>query len=115
MAPEGLEAVSASVLPGNDLGNLSPPRAAESGAVQHRTGSQGAAPDADLAEVIVAWLTWNGGTVRKIAEVIYERRAFQDLSILADALEEAGCDDPPYLTTAVAQSLTFEGVGSSTS
>jgi hypothetical protein len=38
-----------------------------------------------------AWLAWHGGTVVNLAEMIYEERAFADLPILADALEEAGC------------------------
>jgi hypothetical protein len=45
-----------------------------------------------------AWLTWNGGTVRQLAEVIYEERRFVDLPILADALEEAGCTDEDILS-----------------
>jgi hypothetical protein len=38
-----------------------------------------------------AWLTWNDGTVVKMAQVVYEERAFDRLPVLADALEEAGC------------------------
>jgi hypothetical protein len=38
-----------------------------------------------------AWLAWNAGTVRKMAQAIYDDRAFDQLPILADALEEAGC------------------------
>lgn len=37
------------------------------------------------------WLTWNNGIVRKIAQSIYDERRFEDMSVLADALEEAGC------------------------
>jgi hypothetical protein len=37
------------------------------------------------------WLTWNGGTVLKLAQIIHQERRFADLPILADALEEAGC------------------------
>jgi hypothetical protein len=44
-----------------------------------------------------AWLTWNGGTVPRIAEGIYEKRAFDRMAILADALEEAGCTDADIL------------------
>jgi hypothetical protein len=39
------------------------------------------------------WLRWNDGAVRRIAEGIYEERAFDRLPILADALLDAGCDD----------------------
>jgi hypothetical protein len=41
-----------------------------------------------------SWLTWNAGTVLTVAQTIYEDRAFDQLPILADALEEAGCSDP---------------------
>jgi hypothetical protein len=44
------------------------------------------------------WLTWNGGTVPKLAQTIYEEGAFDRLPILADALEEAGCDDADILS-----------------
>jgi hypothetical protein len=40
-----------------------------------------------------AWLRANDGAVRKMARAIYEENRFADLPILADALEEAGCDD----------------------
>ena len=40
-----------------------------------------------------AVLAWNDGTVRRMAEGIYEDRAFERLPILADALLDAGCDD----------------------
>jgi hypothetical protein len=43
------------------------------------------------------WLTWNDGTVAKMAQTIYEERRFTDLPILADALEEAGCTEPSIL------------------
>jgi hypothetical protein len=36
------------------------------------------------------WLGWNDGTVTRLAQGIYEERAFDCLPILADALEEAG-------------------------
>jgi hypothetical protein len=44
-----------------------------------------------------AWLAWDGGAVRKLAQAIYEGGRFADLPILADALEEAGCDSPDLL------------------
>jgi hypothetical protein len=43
------------------------------------------------------WLTWNGGIVPKLAQAIYDERRFQDLPILADALEEAGCTNADLL------------------
>lgn len=42
--------------------------------------------------------TWRSGAVRKLAEAVYEARAFERLPILADALEEAGCDDAVILS-----------------
>jgi hypothetical protein len=37
------------------------------------------------------WLSWNGATVPRLAQDIYDDRDFDRLSVLADALEEAGC------------------------
>ena len=50
-----------------------------------------------LAAIDPAILCWNDGTPVKIAQAIYEGRAFDGLPILADALEEAGCDDEDML------------------
>jgi hypothetical protein len=44
-----------------------------------------------------AWLTWNDSTVQKIAQGIYDDRSFDQLPILADALEQAGCSDQDIL------------------
>ena len=38
-------------------------------------------------------ITWNDATVHRIAEGIYQERAFERLGILADALLDAGCED----------------------
>jgi hypothetical protein len=43
------------------------------------------------------WLRWNAGTVVRLAEDIYQDRAFDRLPILADALEDAGCDNADIL------------------
>jgi hypothetical protein len=43
------------------------------------------------------WKRWQDGTIVRIAQAIYDNRRFQDLPILADALEEAGCTDPAIL------------------
>lgn len=43
------------------------------------------------------WLGWNDRTPERIARRIYEERRFEDLPILADALEEAGCTLPEML------------------
>ena len=42
-------------------------------------------------------MTWNDGTLSKLAQGIYEGRAFDRLPILADALEDAGCDNADIL------------------
>jgi hypothetical protein len=39
-----------------------------------------------------AWLRWQGGLVVSMARQVYEERRFADLPVLADALEDAGCD-----------------------
>jgi hypothetical protein len=44
-----------------------------------------------------SWLAWNDGSIPKLAQGIYDERAFDRLPILADALEEAGCHDPDIL------------------
>jgi hypothetical protein len=45
-----------------------------------------------------AWLTWQGSTIRNLAQAVYEERSLPSgtlesgrLAVLADALEEAGC------------------------
>ena len=43
------------------------------------------------------WLTWNDRTIPKLAQTIYDDRRFDLLPILADALEEAGCDNADIL------------------
>jgi hypothetical protein len=44
-----------------------------------------------------SWLTWSGGTVVKLAQVVYDERAFDRLLELAKCLEDAGCRDPQLL------------------
>jgi hypothetical protein len=48
-------------------------------------------------EINPAWLTWQGGTIPRIAQAIYDERAFDRLPVLADALEEAACNNPDIL------------------
>jgi hypothetical protein len=43
------------------------------------------------------WLRWNEGTAAGIAQAIYDERAFDRMPVLADALEEAGCDNEEVL------------------
>jgi hypothetical protein len=44
-----------------------------------------------------AWLLGSGGATPKLAKAIYEEHAFDCLPILADALEEAGCNEAGLL------------------
>jgi hypothetical protein len=44
------------------------------------------------------WLKLKDGTVRKVVQTIYNDLAFDRLPALADALEEAGCNDVDILT-----------------
>jgi hypothetical protein len=53
--------------------------------------------NASLISLEPDWLTWNDGTVYKIALGIYEDDAFERMPILADALEDAGCDNADIL------------------
>jgi hypothetical protein len=54
-------------------------------------------PFRPLPAIEPAWLEWHGGTVPKMASAIYEGSRFEELPILADALEEAGCADAAIL------------------
>ena len=56
-------------------------------------GDRGRVPPLDST-----WLTWNDGAIRKLAQVLYDDRAFDRLPLLADALEDAGCSDADILT-----------------
>ncbi len=44
-----------------------------------------------------SWLACREGTVTKMASAIYENQAYEQLPILADALEESSCDDTQLL------------------
>ena len=39
------------------------------------------------------WRVWNEGTIARLARHIHERQRYDELPILADALEDAGCTD----------------------
>jgi hypothetical protein len=47
--------------------------------------------------VEASWMAWHDGAITKLAQAIYDDRAFNRLSILAEALEEAGCTDRDIL------------------
>lgn len=78
----------------------------------HRRGAAGARAErglqADLLRDIFGPLpfrpvltsisrAWNGAALPRLAQAIYEERAFDRLPFLADALEDAGCTDPEML------------------
>jgi hypothetical protein len=44
-----------------------------------------------------AWLRWHDGLLVSMAQKMYDTRDFSDMPVLADALEEAGCDNPDIL------------------
>jgi hypothetical protein len=44
-----------------------------------------------------AWLAYNGGAAALLARAVYEEGRWQDLPVLADAVEEAGCSDEAIL------------------
>jgi hypothetical protein len=44
-----------------------------------------------------SWLAWNNGAVQGLARAIYEERRFEEMPVLADALEEAGCTNAEIL------------------
>ncbi len=52
-------------------------------------------PDPSLVGL---WRVRNHGRVYDMIRVIYDERRFEDLPILADALEDAGCDNADILT-----------------
>jgi hypothetical protein len=43
------------------------------------------------------WLAWQGGTVVALARAIYDEHSFDQLPVLGDALEDAGCDNQRIL------------------
>jgi hypothetical protein len=51
----------------------------------------------DSVNVNPAWLSWNGGTVARLVRSIREEKLFAHLPVLADALEDAGCDEAALL------------------
>ncbi|MFQ3649397.1 MAG: hypothetical protein SNJ75_03620 [Gemmataceae bacterium] len=56
-----------------------------------------------------AWLTWADGTIPRLATALYHERNYEDLPILADALEEAGCTEDIWLAHARVPRLHCHG------
>jgi hypothetical protein len=45
-----------------------------------------------------ALVNWEGGTLRRLAQGIYDERAWDSMPVLGDALEEAGCTEDIILS-----------------
>ena len=45
-----------------------------------------------------AWLEWNDRIAPKMGKTIYDERAWEQMPMLADALEHAGCSDADFLS-----------------
>jgi hypothetical protein len=52
-----------------------------------------------LARYVInpVWLSWNDGTVSKLARTIFREHLWEDLPVLGGALEDAGCTDEEIL------------------
>jgi hypothetical protein len=64
----------------------------------------GSRPFRATPTVATGWLAWNDGGVPQLARAAYEERRLPEgtldptrLSVLSDALEDAGCPDPDLL------------------
>jgi hypothetical protein len=68
-------------------------------------------PFRPLPSVNPDWVSWHDGAIVHIAQPVYDERRFQDLPILADALEEAGCTDPEILGHCRRQGDTIAAAG----
>lgn len=53
-------------------------------------------PDCPMLQ-LMQWTIWRGGLITKMAQRIREESAFDKMPILADALEEAGCQHAALL------------------
>jgi hypothetical protein len=58
-----------------------------------RLRSDGAAVSQSWAFERQSILAWNSGTVPALAQSLSEQRAWDQMHLLADALEDAGCTD----------------------
>jgi len=68
-----------------------------------------AAPPSCSFDLATSWRQWEGGVVVRIAETLYNHRLFADLPILADALEDAGCDNADILSHCRSAGLHVRG------
>jgi hypothetical protein len=68
----------------------------------------------DLFDTLYYWLTaidpsWRRPLVLAMARTIYDEHSFDDVPILADALEEAGCEDETMLEHCRSRGLHARG------
>jgi hypothetical protein len=56
-----------------------------------------------------AWLAWNDRVVPNLAQLIYDEQRWEDLPILGDALEEAGCREQGLLDHCHGAGLHYRG------
>ena len=63
-----------------------------------------------------AWLKWNDGIVPRLSSAIYEERSLPDghldvtrMGVLADALEDAGCDNEEIIRHCREQTVHVRG------
>ena len=54
-----------------------------------------------------ACLSWNQGTIQKIAQTIYHERQYDNLSVLSDALNQAAMHEPRYSDSLSAAGTTL--------
>src|SRR4051812_34796679 len=81
---------------------MSPPR--RNAGPRQLTSTTSSAPSPFATSASTAWLSWNNGTVRRLAETAYDARLLPSgeldrarLAVFADALEEASCTDADLL------------------
>lgn len=55
-------------------------------------------PFRPLPIIAPSMLAWNDATIAKLAKVIYDERRFEDMPILADALQDASCQNEEILS-----------------
>jgi hypothetical protein len=60
-------------------------------------------------EIPASLLSWGGGTVVQVARAIYAEHRFDDVAVLADALEEAGCTEKALLEHLRGQQQHYPG------
>jgi serine/threonine protein kinase len=66
-------------------------------------------PPEQIPALDPAWVRWNDGCAAKLARAIDEENRFEDMPILADALEDAGCGDRDILGHCRSAETHFRG------